>query len=74
MHISALRWGSSVGTGSLPEAVAVDEVDIFGFKLKIAMMLFFIWSMRESSKLSKFSDLKLVLSIIFNATIATFEN
>ena len=29
MHIHALRVGLLVGTGSLPEAVAVDEVDIF---------------------------------------------
>ena len=29
MHIHALRVASSVGTGSLPEAVAVDEVDFF---------------------------------------------
>ena len=28
-HIHVLRVGSSVGTGSLPEAVAMDEVDIF---------------------------------------------
>ena len=28
-HIRALRVGLSVGTGSLPKAVAVDEVDIF---------------------------------------------
>ena len=40
MHFLALRVGSSVGTGSLPEAVAEDEVDIFGFKLKVTMMLF----------------------------------
>ena len=29
VHIHALRVGLLVGTGSLPEAVAVDEVDIF---------------------------------------------
>ena len=29
MHIHALRVGLSVGTTSLAEAVAVDEVDIF---------------------------------------------
>ena len=29
MHTCALRVGLSVGTGSLSEAVAVDEVDIF---------------------------------------------
>ena len=28
-HIPALRMGSLVGTGSLPETVAVDEVDFF---------------------------------------------
>ena len=28
-HVLALRVGSSVGAGSLPEAVAEDEVDIF---------------------------------------------
>ena len=32
MHIHVLRTGSSVGTGSLPEAVAIDEVDIFNKK------------------------------------------
>ena len=29
MHIHALRVGLAVGTGSLPDAVAEDEVDIF---------------------------------------------
>ena len=29
MHICVLRVASLVGTGSLPEAVAIDEVDIF---------------------------------------------
>ena len=29
MHIHVLRVGSLVGTGSLPKAVAMDEVDIF---------------------------------------------
>ena len=29
MHICALRVGSLVGTGSLPKAVAMDEVEIF---------------------------------------------
>ena len=33
MYIHALRVGLSVGTGSLPKAVAVDEVDIFIFFL-----------------------------------------
>ena len=36
MHIHALRVGLLVGTGSLPEAVVVDEVDIFIFILVIA--------------------------------------
>ena len=40
MHILVLRWGSSDGTWSLPEAVAEDKVDISVFELKIAMMLF----------------------------------
>ena len=31
MHICALRVGSLVGTGSLPEAVAVDEEILFFF-------------------------------------------
>ena len=35
MHIHALRVGSSVGTGSLPEAVAVDEVDILNNFLRV---------------------------------------
>ena len=55
-HILALRWGLSVGTGSLHKVVAEDKVDIFGFKLKVTRMLFFIWSARESSKLLQFSD------------------
>ena len=29
MHICVLRVGSLVGGGSLPEAVAVDDMDIF---------------------------------------------
>ena len=31
MHIHVLRAGLSFETGSLPEAVAVHEVDIFSF-------------------------------------------
>ena len=41
-HILALRVGSLVGSGSLPKRVVEDEVDIFDFKLKVTMMLFFI--------------------------------
>ena len=37
-HILTLRVGLLVGTGSLPEAVAEDEVDIFDLYLKVAMM------------------------------------
>ena len=42
IHIHALRVGSSVGTGSLPKAVAEDEVDIFKLEPKVAMMFLFV--------------------------------
>ena len=39
MHIHALRVRLSVGTGSLPEAAAVDEVDIFTISFFFQVMV-----------------------------------
>ena len=64
--ILALRVGSSIGTGSLPKAVAEDEVDIFELQLNVAM-IFFVHE--RIQKLSQFSDIKLMLPIVINAVL-----
>ena len=53
----------------------MDEVDIFDFELKVTMMFFFCFGAQENL-VSCYNSLikKLMLSIILNATITTFEN